>query len=59
MFERRLIGSAKFRSYLAAVNAGGDPRQAFEMLVGQPVAAFERDWHAYLLRLRSDGTLEK
>jgi hypothetical protein len=58
-FDRRLIGTAKFRTYLAAINSGGDPRTAFETLVGQPLAVFERKWHAYLLRLRPDGSLAK
>ena len=58
-FERRVVGSARFRTYLTALNSGGDPRQAFEALVGQPVAAFEAQWHAYLLKLRPDGTLAK
>ena len=58
-FERRLIGTAKFRTYLASINSGGDPRPAFEALVDRPLAVFERDWHAYLLKLQPDGTLAK
>jgi hypothetical protein len=58
-FDRRLIGTPKFQTYLRTVNSGGDPRIAFETLVGQPLAAFERDWHAYLLKLHPDGTLAK
>ncbi|MBA4191154.1 MAG: hypothetical protein C0467_24505 [Planctomycetaceae bacterium] len=58
-FDRRLIGTEAFRKYLVAVNSGGDPRQAFVGLVGKDLAAFERDWHAYLLRLNPDGTLAK
>lgn len=58
-FDRRLLGTPGFRKYLVSVNGGGDPRAAFEALVGTGAAAFERDWHAYLLRLRPDGTLEK
>jgi hypothetical protein len=50
-FDRRAIGTAAFRQYLVAVNSGGDPRQEFETLVGQELTAFERDWHAYLLRI--------
>ena len=56
-FERHLIGVESFRKYRVAVNSGGDPRKAFEELVGQELPAFEKDWHAYLLRLQSDGTL--
>jgi hypothetical protein len=58
-FDRRVIGTAKFKDYLVAVNAGGDPRAAFEGLVGRPLSVFERDWHAYLLRLQPNGTLSK
>ena len=58
-FDRRLLGTAKFRTYLVAINSGGDSRTAFETLVGQPLAVFERDWHAYLLKLKPDGTLAK
>ena len=58
-FERHLIGVEAFRKYLVAVNSGGDPRKAFEELVGQELPAFERDWHGYLLRLQNDGTLTK
>ena len=59
MRGRRAVGTEAFRQYLAAVNSGGDPRQAFERLVGQDLPAFEADWHSYLLRLRTDGTLGK
>jgi hypothetical protein len=58
-FERRVIGTEALRKYLVAVNSGGDPRTAFTALVGQELPAFEKDWHAYLLRLQSDGTLAK
>ena len=56
-FERHLIGTEAFRKYLVAVNSGGDPRKAFAELVGQELPAFEKDWHAYLSRLQSDGTV--
>jgi hypothetical protein len=58
-FDRRVIGTADFKKYLIAVNSGNDPRQAFSTLVGKDLIAFEKDWHAYLLRLQSDGTLGK
>jgi hypothetical protein len=58
-FERRMVGSEAFRKYLTAVNSGEDARQAFAKLVGKEPAAFEKDWHAYLLRLQPDGTLAK
>ncbi|VTT97813.1 Uncharacterized protein OS=Pirellula staleyi (strain ATCC 27377 / DSM 6068 / ICPB 4128) GN=Psta_3816 PE=4 SV=1: Peptidase_MA_2 [Gemmataceae bacterium] len=58
-FGKRVIGTEAFRKYLVAVNTGGDPRQAFAALVGKDAAAFEKDWHAYLLKLNPDGTLAK
>jgi Protein of unknown function (DUF1570) len=58
-FQRRVIGTDEFRKYLVAVNSGDDPRTAFATLVGKELPAFEKDWHAYLLRLQSDGTMEK
>lgn len=58
-FERRLIGTAAFKDYLVAVNSGGDARQAFAKLVDRELSAFEKDWHAYLLKLQADGTLGK
>lgn len=58
-FDRRVIGTEGFRKYLIAVNSGGDPRQAFVGLVGKDLVAFEKDWHAYLLRLHPDGTIAK
>jgi hypothetical protein len=58
-FQRRVIGTEAFRKYLVAVNAGGDPRKPFAELVEQDLPTFEKDWHAYLLRLKDDGTLAK
>jgi hypothetical protein len=58
-FDRRVIGTDDFRKYLIAVNSDTDPRQAFVKLVGKELNAFEKDWHAYLLRLQSDGTVGK
>ena len=58
-FDRRLIGTEQFRKYLIAVNSGGDPKQAFAVLVGQDLTAFEKDWHTYLTRLQPDGTLAR
>ncbi|MBX9585560.1 MAG: hypothetical protein K2X87_35075 [Gemmataceae bacterium] len=56
-FGRRVVGTSAFNDYLRAVNRGADRRAAFEGLVGQPLADFERDWHAYLLKLQPDGTV--
>ncbi|MBM3980284.1 MAG: hypothetical protein FJ304_08360 [Planctomycetes bacterium] len=51
-FDRRVIGTAAFRKYLIAVNGGGDPKAAFAGLVGKDLAAFEKDWHEYIGRLK-------
>jgi hypothetical protein len=58
-FDRRVIGTAEFRKYLIAINSGGDPRQAFRELVGKDLTVFEKEWHAYLMRLKRDGSVEK
>lgn len=58
-FDRHLIGATPFKKYLIDLNSGGDPRETFEKLVGKDLASFEKDWHAYLLRLQSDGTMGK
>jgi hypothetical protein len=58
-FDRRLIGTDAFHKYLVAVNSGGDAKQAFAALVGKDLAAFEKDWHEYLMRLQPNGTLAK
>ncbi len=58
-FDRRLIGTKEFNKYLVAVNGGGDPKQAFTALVGKELGAFEKDWHTYLTRLQTNGTLSR
>jgi len=58
-FDRRLIGTEAFNKYLISLNGTGDPKQAFATLVGKDLAAFEKDWHAYLTRLQPNGTLAK
>lgn len=59
MFDRRLIGTEPFHKYLITLNSGGNPREAFARLVQTDLATFEKQWHDYLLRLRSNGTLAK
>lgn len=56
-FEKRIVGSKDLDAYLIAVNTGDDPVKAFEAWIGQPVAAFEKELTAYLLRLQPNGTL--
>ncbi len=56
-FDRRLIGTKEFNKYLVALNSGGDTKQAFAKLVGQELPAFEKDWHIYLSRVQTNGTV--
>jgi len=58
-FGRRVLGTPEFERYLQSINTASDPRKAFETLVGQNLASFERGWHSHLLRLQPDGTLAK
>jgi hypothetical protein len=58
-FDLRVIGTADFKRYLITVNSGSDPKEAFATLVGKDLNAFEKDWHTYLLRLQSDGTMTR
>lgn len=58
-FGRRVLGTPSFEHYIDTINTTDDHRKAFENLVGQDLASFERDWHKYLMRLQPDGTLAK
>jgi hypothetical protein len=57
MFDRRALGSAELDEFASAVNCGRDPAPAFEKLVGQPAAEFEKGLHAWLRRLLPNGSL--
>jgi Protein of unknown function (DUF1570) len=57
MFDRRALGSAALDEFVKTVNAGGEPTAAFEKLVGQPSAEFEKAFHAWLRRLLPNGAL--
>jgi hypothetical protein len=52
-FERRLLGSKAMDDYVHALHGGSDPLAAFRELVGQPLEDFEKDFRAYLTKLRS------
>jgi hypothetical protein len=54
-FERRLLGTKAMDEYVHALKHGTDPLQAFQVLVGQSPAQFDRDFHDYLAHLRPDG----
>jgi len=55
-FERKVLGTPALEAYVKELKRGGDPLGAFRDLVGQPLEAFEKDFHGYLQRLRQDGT---
>lgn len=55
-FERRLLGTPRLDAYVRLMKQGADARQAFCDLVGQPLPAFEKAFHQYLLSLRPDGS---
>jgi len=57
MFDRRVLGTTALDEFVKAVNAGTDPMAAFEKLVGQPPAEFEKAFHAWLRRLLPNGSL--
>lgn len=57
MFDRRLLGSSALDDFVKAVHTGGDPVKAFEGLVGQPAAEFEKSYQAWLRRLLPNGSL--
>src|SRR5262249_6600516 len=59
MFDRRLLGTKKMDEYVKTLKRGTDPTQAFADLVGQTPAAFEKDLHGYLQKLKPDGTVKK
>jgi hypothetical protein len=40
VFERELLGTAEFDAYIAALEAGADPVEAFDQLVGEPPVKF-------------------
>jgi hypothetical protein len=55
-FERRLLGGPAMDRYVKRLHEGADPREALAELVGQPVEAFERDFHRYVQLLQLDGS---
>jgi hypothetical protein len=57
MFDRRVLGSAGLDAFLRSVNAGEDPRKAFEQLTGQSPGEFEKAFHRWLRRLLPNGSL--
>jgi hypothetical protein len=57
-FDRRLLGTKKMDEYVKSLKRGTDPTQAFADLVGQTPPQFEKEFHAYLQKLKPDGTVK-
>jgi hypothetical protein len=53
-FERRLLGTRTMDNYVAALQRGTDPLDAFRELVGEPLPQFEKEYMQYLQRLPVD-----
>jgi len=68
-FERRLLGTRALTDYLQALNPRPDdamgirpepqPLEAFSKLVGAPLLQFEKEFHEYILKLKTDGSITK
>jgi hypothetical protein len=58
-FERKVLGTKAMDEYVKALKRGADPLEAFSDLVGQPLAAFEKEHLHYLKHLRQDGSVGK
>ena len=58
-FDRRVIGTAKVPASTWRGEHRRRPAAGVRGLVGQDLAAFEKDWHAYLLKLQPNGTVGK
>ena len=56
MFERRLLGTEAMDRYVQSLRRGRDSLEAFRELVDQPLPQFDKEFRAYLLALRLDGT---
>lgn len=55
-FELKLLGSPALVEFVSAP-ANADEVKRFEKLVGMPLESCQQRWEAYLLRLRTDGSL--
>lgn len=58
-FEKQLLGTAKLDMYLRMGKPAAYRAKAFETLVGQSLAQFEKSFHQYVLALQTDGTVLK
>lgn len=58
-FERKLMGTQAMHQYVRTQSSRADQVQLFQRLTGQALDDFEKEFHAYLLLLRPDGSLRK
>ncbi len=56
-FDRRLLGSPQLDAFIRSVNGGGNAEEAFAKLTGQKLAAFEKDFQAWLIKLPVEGSM--
>lgn len=57
MFDRRLLGTPAIDEFVKGIHKGDDVVKAFEKLTGQPLEDFEKAFHHWLRRLRTDGSV--
>ena len=55
-FDRQVLGSGELDEYLKMLDREADPLEAFQVLLGEPLAQAEKKWRHYLMNLRHDGT---
>jgi hypothetical protein len=58
-FNRHLLGSANLDVFVRSVNRNENVEEAFAKLAGQKLPDFEKDFHAWLLKLQPDGSLQQ
>ena len=56
-FDRRLLGSKRLDAFVRSANRGENAVESFGNLTGQKLPEFERDFHAWLQKLQTDGRL--
>ncbi|MCE9529709.1 MAG: DUF1570 domain-containing protein [Planctomycetes bacterium] len=56
-FDRRLLGSDSLDDFIRSVNRDNKPEEAFAILVGRKLPEFEKDFHAWLLKLQINGSM--
>jgi len=56
-FDRRLLGTAALDEFVRSVHENQKPEAAFARLVGQKLPDFEKDFHSWLTRLQTNGSM--